>query len=250
LPSREQAGSVMNQPARCAADLRSGKWLVDDESNRLTRPASLAKLMTAYLALREIGAGRLSFAQEVIVSDFAASKGGSTAELQPGQRVTIYDLLAWCFVVSGNDAATTLAEAVAGDADSFVERMNETAAEIGLRKTRYGTPSGLKSPGQQTTARDQVRMGRRLLLDFPVSRQFAALPMVLVGGEPKYNTNRLIGRHPGVVGLKTGTLRPATCHLAIFARGRNRAVVGCVMDCNTKAERDEVAAALVDGLLG
>jgi D-alanyl-D-alanine carboxypeptidase len=237
LPSREQAGSVMNQPARCAADLRSGKWLVDDESNRLTRPASLAKLMTAYLALREIGAGRLSFAQEVIVSDFAASKGGSTAELQPGQRVTIYDLLAWCFVVSGNDA-------------SFVERMNETAAEIGLRKTRYGTPSGLKSPGQQTTARDQVRMGRRLLLDFPVSRQFAALPMVLVGGEPKYNTNRLIGRHPGVVGLKTGTLRPATCHLAIFARGRNRAVVGCVMDCNTKAERDEVAAALVDGLLG
>ena len=188
-------------------DVSADQELTARDPDASMPPASLTKLMTAYLVFDALRVGRLSLGQELPVSAAARQQTGSRMFLDTGMRVPVDDLLKGLLVQSGNDAAMVLAEGVGGSVDHFVQLMNDQAQALGLRATRFANPTGLPAPGQQSTARDLARLSLRLLRDFPDRSAYFALRKYRYPGTPPANDgnrNVLLFRDPSVDGLKTG----------------------------------------------
>lgn len=201
------------QPPEIAAksylllDLSSDQQLAGREADRPVAPASLAKLMTAYLVFDALRLGRLALKQTLPVSDRAWRQPGSRMFIDTKMKVPVEDLLKGLLVQSGNDAAVVLAEGVAGSEERFVQLMNEQARLLGMPATRFVNPTGLSQPGQQSTARDLATLATRLLRDFPERAHFHAIRKYRYEGTPPANDsnrNLLLFRDPSVDGLKTG----------------------------------------------
>jgi D-alanyl-D-alanine carboxypeptidase (penicillin-binding protein 5/6) len=188
-------------------DLSSGQELAAREADLAVPPASLTKLMTAYLVFDALRVGKLELDQKLTVSELARRQPGSRMFLEAGMRVPVEDLLKGLLVQSGNDAAVTLAEGTAGSVERFVQQMNEQAQALGMTSTRFTSPTGLTAEGQQSTARDLARLATRLLRDFPARAHFHAIRKYRYEGTPPANDgnrNLLLFRDPSVDGLKTG----------------------------------------------
>jgi D-alanyl-D-alanine carboxypeptidase (penicillin-binding protein 5/6) len=188
-------------------DLSSGQELAAREADLAVPPASLTKLMTAYLVFDALRVGRLELDQKLTVSELARRQPGSRMFLEAGMKVPVEDLLKGLLVQSGNDAAVTLAEGTAGSVERFVQQMNEQAQALGMTSTRFTSPTGLTAEGQQSTARDLARLATRLLRDFPGRAHFHAIRKYRYEGTPPANDsnrNLLLFRDPSVDGLKTG----------------------------------------------
>jgi D-alanyl-D-alanine carboxypeptidase (penicillin-binding protein 5/6) len=188
-------------------DLSSGQELAAREADLAVPPASLTKLMTAYLVFDALRVGKLELDQKLTVSELARRQPGSRMFLEAGMRVPVEDLLKGLLVKSGNDAAVTLAEGTAGSVERFVQQMNEQAQALGMTSTRFTSPTGLTAEGQQSTARDLARLATRLLRDFPGRAHFHAIRKYRYEGTPPANDsnrNLLLFRDPSVDGLKTG----------------------------------------------
>ncbi|MEK9802249.1 MAG: D-alanyl-D-alanine carboxypeptidase family protein [Curvibacter sp.] len=201
------------QPPEIAArswlllDLSSGQELAAREAEAPVPPASLTKLMTAYLVFDALRVGKLDLDQKLTVSELARRQPGSRMFLETGMKVPVEDLIKGLLVQSGNDAAVTLAEGTAGSVERFVQQMNEQAQALGMKSTRFLTPTGLTLPGQQSTARDLALLATRLLRDFPDRAHFHAIRKYRYAGTPPANDsnrNLLLFRDPSVDGLKTG----------------------------------------------
>lgn len=201
------------QPPEIAAraylllDLSSGQELAAREADLSVPPASLTKLMTAYLVFDALRVGKLSLGQKLTVSELARRQPGSRMFLEAGMKVPVEDLLKGLLVQSGNDAAVTLAEGAAGSVERFVQQMNEQAQALGMKSTRFMNPTGLTAEGQQSTARDLALLASRLLRDFPAHAHFHAIRKYRYEGTPPANDsnrNLLLFRDPSVDGLKTG----------------------------------------------
>lgn len=201
------------QPPEIAAraylllDLSSGQELTAREGDMPVPPASLTKLMTAYLVFDALRVGRLDLNQKLAVSELARRQPGSRMFLEAGMKVPVEDLLKGLLVQSGNDAAVTLAEGAAGSVERFVQQMNEQAQALGMKATRFVNPTGLTATGQQSTARDLALLATRLLRDFPDRADFHAIRKYRYEGTPPANDsnrNLLLFRDPSVDGLKTG----------------------------------------------
>lgn len=218
---------TLPQPPELAAraylllDLTSEQELAARDADASVQPASLTKLMTAYLVFDALRVGKLELEQRLPVSDLAQRQPGSRMFLESGKRVPVEDLIKGLLVQSGNDAAVVLAEGVAGSVERFVQLMNEQAQALGMKATRFANPTGLTQPGHQSTARDLAILGTRLVRDFPAYAHFHAIRKYRYDGTPAANdTNRnlLLFRDPSVDGLKTGHTEAAGYCMVATAR--------------------------------
>ena len=195
--------------------------LAAKDMDAVMEPASLTKLMTAYIVFDALKSGKISMDQTFGVSEKAWKMPGSRMFIQPGQLVRVEDLLKGMIVQSGNDATMALAEGLFGSEEAFVQHMNATAQRLGMRNTGYRNPEGLTAPGHVTTARDMALLSTRLLADFPQYVGFYALKEYRYPGTPVANAgnrNLLLFRDPSVDGLKTGHTEAAGYNLIATAK--------------------------------
>ena len=215
------------QPPEVAAkayllmDVTAGQVLVAKEPDAPVEPASLTKLMTAYLVFDALKAKKISLTQTLPVSERAWKMPGSRMFIDPKMQVPVEDLVKGMIVQSGNDATMALAEGVGGTAERFVQLMNEQAKAMGLAGTQYKNPEGLTEPGHSTTARDLATLSTRLLRDFPEYTHYYTIKKYRYPGTPASNDsnrNSLLFRDPTVDGLKTGHTNAAGYCLVATAR--------------------------------
>ncbi len=215
------------QPLEIAArsyllvDITANQVLAGKDVDTPVEPASLTKLMTAYLVFDAIKSRKLGLRQALPVSDRAWKMPGSRMFIDPKMQVPVEDLIKGMIVQSGNDATVALAEGVGGSVERFVQLMNDQARALGMKTTRYANPEGLTAPGHLTTARDLSILATRLMHDFPEFVGYYAIKKYRYPGTPAANdTNRnlLLLRDPSVDGLKTGHTDAAGYCLVATAR--------------------------------
>ena len=202
-------------------DITSGQVLASKDPDQAVEPASLTKLMTAYLVFDALKSGKISLTQTFGVSERAWKMPGSRMFIDPKMQVPVEDLIKGMIVQSGNDATVALAEGVAGSVERFVQLMNEQAKALGMTATSYRNVEGLTEAGHTTTARDLATLSTRLMADFPQYVPYYAIQRYRYPGTPTANdTNRnlLLFRDPSVDGLKTGHTNAAGYCLVATAR--------------------------------
>ncbi len=202
-------------------DVTSGQVLASKDPDQPVEPASLTKLMTAYLVFDALKAGKISLTQTFGVSERAWKMPGSRMFIDPKMQVPVEDLIKGMIVQSGNDATVALAEGVAGSVERFVQLMNEQAKALGMNATSYRNTEGLTEAGHTTTARDLATLATRLINDFPQYVPYYSIQRYRYPGTPAANdTNRnlLLFRDPSVDGLKTGHTNAAGYCLVATAR--------------------------------
>lgn len=228
----------------------TGRVLAGENMEEQLPPASMTKIMTMLLIMEEIDAGRLQYDEKVRASEYAASMGGSQIFLEPGEEMTVKDLLKGIAVASGNDASVALAEKIAGTEDAFVKKMNEKARELGLSHTKFQNATGLPAADHYSTAKDMALMARALL-EYEEITEFTSIyedylrkdsddPFWLV------NTNKLVKFYPGVDGLKTGFTKEARYCLTATAKKDGMRVIAVVMGAETPKQRNNEVSRLLD----
>jgi D-alanyl-D-alanine carboxypeptidase (penicillin-binding protein 5/6) len=202
-------------------DVTANQVLAIKNPDMPVEPASLTKLMTAYLVFDALKNRKIDLKQSLPVSERAWKMPGSRMFIDPKMKVPVQDLLKGMIVQSGNDATVALAEGVAGSVERFVQLMNEQAVFLGMRSTLYKNPEGLTAPGHTTTARDLGLLATRLMRDFPEYVPYYAIKKYRYEGTPAANdTNRnlLLFRDASVDGLKTGHTQSAGYGLVASAK--------------------------------
>jgi D-alanyl-D-alanine carboxypeptidase (penicillin-binding protein 5/6) len=233
VPAVAPPAAAIDTSARQAlvVDAATGAVLFEKNADEPMAPASMSKMMTAYVVLEQIAAGKLTLDDIFVVSDNAwrvggAASGGSTMFLEPGQEVRVEDLLRGVIVQSGNDASVVLAEGVAGSEAAFAEMMNRQAREMGMRDTTFRNASGLPDPQHLTTARDLAILAAHTIADHPDTYPYYAEKSFTYNGIRQGNRNPLLYREMGVDGLKTGHTSVSGFGLAASAvRGDRRLIV-------------------------
>ena len=193
-------------------DVSAGQVLAQQQADVPVEPASLTKLMSAYIVFDALKSGKITLQQTFPVSQRAWKMPGSRMFIDPKMQVPVEDLLKGMIVQSGNDATIALAEGVAGSVERFVQLMNDQAQALGMRHTAYKNPEGLTEPGHTTTAQDLAILSQRLLKDFPDYISYYSLKKYRYPGTPAANDsnrNLLLFRDPSVDGLKTGHTQAA-----------------------------------------
>jgi D-alanyl-D-alanine carboxypeptidase (penicillin-binding protein 5/6) len=222
-PSLAQTPSPLEIAARSylVLDVTANQYLASHEIDTPIEPASLTKLMTAYLVFDALKARKIDLKQTLGVSERAWKMPGSRMFIDPKMQVPVEDLIKGMIVQSGNDATVALAEGVAGSVERFVQRMNEQAKALGMSRTVYKNPEGLTESGHLTTARDLALLSTRLMSDFPEYVAYYAIKKYRYPGTPAANDsnrNLLLFRDPSVDGLKTGHTSAAGYCLIATAR--------------------------------
>lgn len=192
-------------------------------------PASLTKLMTAYLVFDAMKREQVSGQAEIIVSPYANSQPRMRVGVGAGKRITVDEALAGLIIHSANDLAVALAEAVAGTEDEFVSEMNEAAVKLGMYQTRFANANGLPKDGQMTTARDMAILARALLRDFPEWQHIYATPSARVGRRVVSSHNDILQRFEGADGMKTGFTCGAGYNVVASAKRDGRRIVAVVL---------------------
>jgi D-alanyl-D-alanine carboxypeptidase (penicillin-binding protein 5/6) len=210
-------------------------------------PASLAKVMTLFLALDAVKAKSVRFSEKIRISRAAADTGGSSMYLRAGERVPFESLLSGMAVASGNDAAVAVAQRLAGGSTSrFVSMMNRKAAALGMRRTLFKTPNGLPALGQQTTARDMMLLARAYLRAHPAAARFHAAHFVLHRGRTLPTTNSLLNVVDGVDGLKTGWTQASGYNIIVTAQRGGVRLLAVVLGAKSREARDDSVRALLE----
>ncbi|WP_129527043.1 D-alanyl-D-alanine carboxypeptidase family protein [Achromobacter agilis] len=205
-------------------DETSGQVIASHEAMTRIEPASLTKIMTAYVVFEALSKKELSATQLVTVSTRAwkVPAGSSKMFLEPGSKVSVDDLLRGLMIQSGNDAAIALAEAVSGSVEAFVARMNDTAARLGLHATHFASPHGLPDPGTYSTASDLSALAARFIRDYPQFYQrYDSAKQFTYNKITQPNRNRLLWLDPSVDGLKTGHTESAGYCIVASAKRPN-----------------------------
>ena len=188
-------------------DVTSGQVLAAKDPDKPVEPASLTKLMTAYVVFDALKSGKISLSQRFTVSERAWKMPGSRMFIEPRMEIPVEDLIKGMIVQSGNDATTALAEGVGGSVEGFVDLMNQQARVLGMTSSSFKNPEGLTVAGHTTTASDLAILATSLMRDFPEYVPYYAIQHYRYPGTPAANdTNRnlLLFRDPSVDGLKTG----------------------------------------------
>ena len=228
-------------------DMQSGDVLYESAAGVPWHPASLTKLMTAYVAFEAIAAKRVSLDTRVTMSAFAVSQAPGRSGLSAGDSVTLKDALYIMIVKSANDMAVAIAETIGGSTDAFVVEMNATAQKLGLTDTHYSNVNGLPDDGQVTTARDLAVLAIDLRRTFPEYDGIFSTQMVTLGKTNLRTNNELLARFAGTTGMKTGYICASGLNIvATVARG-GRELMAVVLGGTSARERDQTAAQMVLG---
>lgn len=227
-------------------DARDGRVLWAENADTPWYPASLTKLMTAYVVFDLLKRGEATLTSEFVVSPHANSQPKSRVGLGVGKRISVQDALNVLIVHSANDIAVALAEAVAGSEEEFVLEMNQTAMRLGMVRTQFVNANGLPKEGQATTARDMGLLARALIRDFPEWLPIYALSDVQVGNRSFHTHNKLLDQFEGADGMKTGFTCGAGYNIVASATRNGRKIVAVVLGDRNGGERSARAMRLIE----
>ena len=229
-------------------DQDSGTVLYEKNADEQRSIASITKVMTLLLTFEALENGRIARDEHVPVSEHAYSMGGSQIWLEPGEKMTLDDMLKAICISSANDAAVAVAEYVGGSEAAFVAAMNEKAAALGMTNTHFENACGLDAPGHLSSARDVAIMSREMLLHHAEVADYCTIwTDTLRGGETQLvNTNKLLQRYNGITGLKTGTTGQAGVCISASAERNGLRLIAVVLGAASGEERFEAATALLD----
>ena len=250
LPAQGAALEIA-APSAVLMDAATGTVLYEKNAHAPLAPASVTKIMTLLLVMEALDSGRISWDDTVTASEAAAAKGGSQVYLEPGEQMTMEEMIKSVAVVSANDCATALAEHVAGSESAFVEMMNNRAAELGMADTHFVNCTGLddepNAAEHLTTAYDIALMSRELLKHDRI-REFTTIWMDTVrnGEFGLSNTNKLVRFYQGTTGLKTGYTSSAGHCLSASAERDGLELIAVVLHCSSSGERFQSAKELLD----
>lgn len=247
----QDATSGLAENARSAIimDAATGSILFEKDADKRFPMASITKIMTLLLVMEALHDGRLKWADEVKVSDHAASMGGSQIFLAPNETMTVRDMVKGIAMASANDACVALAEHLDGSEDAFVNRMNKEAHDLGMKNTHFVNCNGLPAPNHYASARDIATMSKALLA-FPEITKFTSVYSDYLRKDSKrplwlVNTNKLVRFYDGVDGLKTGYTSEAKYCLSATAKKAGFRVIAVVMgEPKTKVRNAEVTSML------
>ncbi len=224
----------------------TGKVLQADNATYPWYPASVTKLMTAYVTLKAVKDGRITLDTLLTVSPVAASQSPSKMGFRPGIQVTVDNALKMMLVKSANDMAVVLAEGVGGSIDGFSAQMNQTAQRLGMTQSSYVNPNGLPADGQITSARDLAILARAIIRDLPEYEYFVHIPSIRYGRRVTQNFNKLIGRYPGADGFKTGFICASGYNLVASATRNGKRLIAVVLGSSSGQMRAVRAAQLLE----
>ena len=227
-------------------DFRTDKSLASKNATERMEPASLTKLMTAYIVFQELAAGKLKLDEPIMVSEKAWRSEGSRTFIELGKPVPVQALILGMIVQSGNDATIALAERVAGTEETFVQLMNSTAVRLGMVGTHFENSSGLPSPQHFTTARDMSLLATAMIRDFPQYYKWYSVREFEYNGIKQQNRNGLLERDPSVDGLKTGHTDSAGYCLVTSALRDGMRLISVVLGSASMKERENASAALIN----
>ena len=253
LPITANAQDNVQSVAKYAyiTDYNSGRVLMNKAGNEAMKPASMAKIMTTYLAFERIADGTLSLDDTFVVSEKAWKKGGSRMFLDPGSTVSVRDLLKGIIVQSGNDAAIVMAEGLSGSEDAFADEMNDKARELGMYNTVFRNATGWPDPDLTTTAHDLNLLATALIKNFPADKFPELYPMFKIknftyNDIKQGNRNPLIYKDESADGLKTGHTEESGYGLVGSALRGNQRIIMVLNGMSSKNERAQESRRLMD----
>jgi serine-type D-Ala-D-Ala carboxypeptidase (penicillin-binding protein 5/6) len=228
------------------ADYRTDKTLAAENAAARMEPASLTKLMTAYIVFQQLSTGKLKLDEPVMVSEKAWRSEGSRTFIELGKPVSVELLILGMIVQSGNDATIALAERIAGTEETFAQLMNANAQRLGMVGSHFENSSGLPSPNHYTTARDMSLLAIAMIRDFPQYYKYYSVREFEHNGIKQQNRNGLLGRDPSVDGLKTGHTDSAGFCLVTSALRDGMRLVSVVLGSTSMKGREDASAALLN----
>ena len=250
LPAEAEVGAApVETDARSYVlmEQETGEVLAGVNIHEQLEPASVTKVMTMLLVVEALDSGRISTEDQVTTSEYAAGMGGSQIYLEPGEVMTVDDLLKSVAVVSANDAAVALAEFISGSETAFVDAMNQKARELGMEDTHFANCNGLPAEGHLTSAYDIALMSRELMKHSRIENYTTIWMDSVRNGEfGLSNTNKLIKTYSGITGLKTGYTDAAKYCLSATAEREGMGLIAAVMGASTSALRFSTASQLLD----
>lgn len=245
-PAPVPAAPKVGSKAYMLIDYHSGYVLAEKDGEGRVEPASITKLMSAYVVFNEIEAGRLKMDDMVRISKKAWRMEGSRTFLEVGTKVPVSTLIQGMIVQSGNDATVALAEHIAGSEQTFVDMMNQTAAKLGMNHTHFADATGLPDPQHYTTARDIAKLTRALITRFPEFYKYYSEKKFTYNGITQYNRNKLLWRDPSVDGVKTGHTDSAGYCLVASAQRHGMRLIAVVLGDHSEEGRADSAQALLN----
>lgn len=236
----------LNVKAYVLMDFDSGMILASTNKDLTLPPASITKMMTAYLAFTELNENNISLSEDVLVSKKAWKTGGSKMFIEVGKKIKLKDILQGVITVSGNDASVALAEHISGDENTFAIYMNQMAKNIGLANTNYTNATGLPNDNLYTTAEDIALLSRSLILNFPDLYKLYSTKSFKFNDIKQYSRNKLLFIDDNVDGIKTGFTNAAGYCLASSAKRDNRRLITVVMGAPTPDVRIQSSRTLLE----
>lgn len=253
LRSSTEADLNLAVKSACLMDADTGTVIYQQEAHKELPPASVTKVMTMLLAMEAEDAGKVKLSDQVTISDYAASMGGSQMYMEPGEVHTLEELMQGIAMVSANDACVAVSEYIAGSEEVFVEKMNRRAEELGMRDTHFVNTNGLPVTDHYTSAYDIAVMSRELLKHEETRAWFTTwqttMKVGLPGKEKDFgltNTNKLLKQFPGACGIKTGFTQEAGYCLSAAAVRDNTTLIAVVLGAESSKSRTEEISKLLN----
>lgn len=243
-------GHASLQPAAAGPALlfepANGKLLYAEDPDSLWHPASLTKVMTAYVTFKAIKAGRITLDQKIPCSLVATLQPPSKVGLNVGAEMSVEKALQAIIIKSANDVTVMLAEAVSGSETKFVEEMNSVAKDLGMSRTHFANTNGLPDPSQITTARDLAKLARAVVAEFPEYASYWSMTDMRIGNKRLGSHNALLKTFPGADGLKTGFTCDSGFNVVASATRDGRRLMAVVLGESSGNERAIRAASLLE----
>ena len=227
-------------------DAQTGAVLEAQNPDARCYPASLAKMMTLYITFQRLSAGKMTLSEKLPVSAHAAAQPPTKLWLRPGERISVNSAILGITTRSANDAAVVLAEAIGGTETKFAGIMNQTARQLGMNRTTFRNASGLPNPWQKTTARDMATLALAIMHTYPQYYHYFGVNSFDFRGKMVYGFDYLLGRCPGVDGMKTGYTYASGFNIVTSAVRDGRRLLGVVMGGSTAFSRDRLMEALLN----
>ena len=245
----KETALTLNCPSAVLMEATTGTILFEQNPDSICPPASITKIMTLLLVMEAVDEGTLRLEEQVTASAHAASMGGSQVYLKEGESMSVEEMIKSVVISSANDAALALAEHLCGTEEAFVTKMNEKAAELGMKNTNFENTNGLDDTVKNhvTTARDVAIMSRALIRHELILKYSSIwMDSIRNGAFGLTNTNRLIRFYPGATGLKTGSTAKAKFCISATAERNGMALICVIMGAETRDIRNEEAKKLLD----
>lgn len=250
----KDGGPEVAAPSAILMEASTGKVIYEKNPDEQKPPASVTKVMTMLLIFDALEEGKIGIDDEVTVSEYAASMGGSQVFLEAGETQSVDTMLKCIAVSSANDACVAMAEHLWGSEEEFVNRMNRRAKELGMENTNFVNCNGLDTEGHVTTARDIALMSRELITRYPQVREYVTIWMDMIihktkKGESEFglaNTNKLIRQYAYATGLKTGSTADAGFCVSATAEKNQMEMIAVILGDKDSKTRFKDAAALLD----